>query len=550
MTAKLVTFVRNSVGIRVDKVTYWSDSEIIVLDKEPVDNVETVGTKQSRHYTAIDDRGSSVKQLISNPLWWYGPELLIEERGYCFDEKELSETNLGNDPERFENFERLLRVTAYCIRFLKNCRLPECNRRIGSLALTELQNVENSWIRRTQQEHYCSEIQQLSNRKRIATNSRLLQLDPFLDENGLVKIHGRLQRSDLPESTKHPLILPDKHPVTTAIAPLPADRIKPTRPFENTGLDLAGPLFIRHGKSVMSYMTALRLIEALRRFIARRGRPRILQSDNFRSFKQLIQELRQLFDRKAFDLIEKELSSQRMHWKIITERAPWMGGYWERLIRFIKIALVQALPKALTKDPEVLTPYHFLTGTKFLDLPEVDLKDEDWLPKPPTTFQLRKSLKKYQKWHHNRQRPRVEDVVLIAENNVSRNKWKMGKIVELYFGQGGIARIAKLKTAAGMMKSLTANLYLIEPSLPWTARMSEILFAERRLTWRIISRNDNDRESPAGFIVSSDLLAASDGWYVLSVKLVKLWSCDPARGRRRMMRGSESSHLLLERCCG
>ncbi|KRZ71970.1 hypothetical protein T10_1029 [Trichinella papuae] len=78
---------------------------------------------------------------------------------------------------------------------------------------------------------------------------------------------------------------------------------------------------------------------------------------------------------------------------------------------------------------------------------------------------------------------------------------------------------------------------------------SEIRFAERRLTWRIISRNDNDRESPAGFIVSSDMLAASDGWYVLSVKLVKLWSCDPARGRRRMIRGSESSYLLLERCC-
>ncbi|KRZ71908.1 hypothetical protein T10_12807 [Trichinella papuae] len=167
----------------------------------------------------------------------------------------------------------------------------------------------------------------------------------------------------------------DSKPFVLKIAPLPADRIKPTRPFENTGLDLAGPLFIRHGKSVrksyiciftcmtsrvvhlkvISYVTALRLIEALRRFIARRGRPRILQSDNFRSFKQLIQELRQLFGRKAFDQIEKELSSQQIHWKIITERAPWMGGYWERLIRFIKISLVQALPKALVDEEGLIT---------------------------------------------------------------------------------------------------------------------------------------------------------------------------------------------------
>ncbi|KRY89856.1 hypothetical protein T4D_12355 [Trichinella pseudospiralis] len=51
------------------------------------------------------------------------------------------------------------------------------------------------------------------------------------------------------------------------------------------------------------------------------------------------------------------------------------------------------------------------------------------------------TLNGYQKWHHNRQRLRV----LIAENNVSRKKWKMGKVVELYFDQDGIARTAKMK---------------------------------------------------------------------------------------------------------
>ncbi|KAL1285008.1 Minor tail protein [Trichinella pseudospiralis] len=53
----------------------------------------------------------------------------------------------------------------------------------------------------------------------------------------------------------------------------------------------------------------------------------------------------------------------------------------------------------------------------------------------------RDTLNGYQKWHHNRQRLRV----LIAENNVSRKKWKMGKVVELYFDQDGIARTAKMK---------------------------------------------------------------------------------------------------------
>ncbi|KRZ11345.1 hypothetical protein T11_3952 [Trichinella zimbabwensis] len=100
--------------------------------------------------------------------------------------------------------------------------------------------------------------------------------------------------------------------------------------------------------------------------------------------------------------------------EFITERAAWIRGYWERLIRCIKISLIKTLQKALVdevglrtilcetevrlnsrpltylssepKDPEVLTPYHFLTGTKIFDLPEVNLKDEDLLLKSPTNY--------------------------------------------------------------------------------------------------------------------------------------------------------------------
>ncbi|KRX42664.1 Uncharacterized protein T05_9776 [Trichinella murrelli] len=294
--------------------------------------------------------------------------------------------------------------------------------------------------------------------------------------------------------TKHPLILPDKHPLTRAIirrchlrqlhsgietmltmlrqrfwilrgrrnvkgiikkcrccrrvgskpfvlkmAPLLADRIQPTRPFENTGLDLAGPLLTRNGKTVkksyiliftcmttravhlevVSDMTVVRVMEAIRRFIARHGKPRILQSDNFHSFKQLDQELQLLLDKKMTDCLEKELSAHRIQWKFITERAPWMGGYWERLIRFIKNSLHKVLQKTLVdevglntilcdiearinarpltylskdpKDTEVLTPYHFLTGTNFMDLPEVNPEDEEWVRK----LQLLQSYEKF-----------------------------------------------------------------------------------------------------------------------------------------------------------
>ncbi|XP_003369128.1 conserved hypothetical protein [Trichinella spiralis] len=66
------------------------------------------------------------------------------------------------------------------------------NRRLGPLTLVELQIAENYWIRQAQRECFANEIQQLLNGKRITSNSQLIHLDPFLDENGLMRINGRL----------------------------------------------------------------------------------------------------------------------------------------------------------------------------------------------------------------------------------------------------------------------------------------------------------------------------------------------------------------------
>ncbi|KRZ70929.1 hypothetical protein T10_13537, partial [Trichinella papuae] len=47
-----------------------------------------------------------------------------------------------------------------------------------------------------------------------------------------------------------------------------------------------------------------------------------------------------------------ELTSHRIQWNFITERAPWMGGYWERLIRSIKTSLKKDLQNAMLDEEE------------------------------------------------------------------------------------------------------------------------------------------------------------------------------------------------------
>lgn len=128
-------------------------------------------------------------------------------------------------------------------------------------------------------------------------------------------------------------------PYSEIVAPLPAVRVCETsRPFLQVGIDFAGLLYIKLGENtkkcyiLLFTCTVTRAIHleltmsqslkdfmtAFKRFISRRGLCQGIISDNAKTFKAA----------------QAHLSSEyRVKWKFITERAPWHGGFWERLIR-------------------------------------------------------------------------------------------------------------------------------------------------------------------------------------------------------------------------
>ena len=90
----------------------------------------------------------------------------------------------------------------------------------GKVALTaeDLTNSEYFWYQRIQEETYPDEFEHLRNGEAISKNSRILKLDPFFDKDcRVLRVGGRLQYSELPEETKHQLILPHGHPVVEKI---------------------------------------------------------------------------------------------------------------------------------------------------------------------------------------------------------------------------------------------------------------------------------------------------------------------------------------------
>lgn len=89
---------------------------------------------------------------------------------------------------------------------------------------------------------------------------------------------------------------------------LPLERVTPGSVFEKVGVDYAGPLQIKYGMvrkpvTVKAYicvfvsdLTSEAFIVTLRRFVARRGYPSLIWSDNGTNFVGPNREIRELHD--------------------------------------------------------------------------------------------------------------------------------------------------------------------------------------------------------------------------------------------------------------
>lgn len=114
------------------------------------------------------------------------------------------------DTKKYSSLAKLQRIVAYCYRFITNCQASHTNRNLGPLTVKELDNATRCLILRSQAESFPEEITALQNGKQVSTRSRLIKLDPKL-ENGTLVVGGRLNYAPLPRITKHPIILDSKH---------------------------------------------------------------------------------------------------------------------------------------------------------------------------------------------------------------------------------------------------------------------------------------------------------------------------------------------------
>ncbi|GBM68075.1 hypothetical protein AVEN_66743-1 [Araneus ventricosus] len=167
-------------------------------------------------------RGVSAVSLKSDDLWWSGPRWLKSPRydwpqqkfrvpdEYMQEKRIVVHTAIVKDDplidiSRFSSLTRLLRVTAYVLRFLG--KLGGKSTQTGPLVATEINEAEEFWVKQVQREHFDFEITRLNRGQQIPAVSRIWSLTPYLQE-GLLCVKGRLEQSELTQEEKHPILLP------------------------------------------------------------------------------------------------------------------------------------------------------------------------------------------------------------------------------------------------------------------------------------------------------------------------------------------------------
>ena len=77
--------------------------------------------------------------------------------------------------------------------------------------LDELLNAEKLLYKQNQKEEFSEEYSQLTKGDAISKKSKLVQLSPYLDDDGIVRVGGRIDGAAIPNLARHQIILPGKH---------------------------------------------------------------------------------------------------------------------------------------------------------------------------------------------------------------------------------------------------------------------------------------------------------------------------------------------------
>ena len=338
---RLASTIQKEITLVIKRVVFWTDSETVLkwigsktyrfkaFVAHRIGEILTLSNADQWRHVPTDlnpaddcSRGLTFSPLTDDHRWLIGPAFLYTEED-AWPSRLRPATTVGDEEIKADSCIGAIAVTESIImsliknssslfqvkfrlavvrRFIFN--LKNKPRRSGNIKPFELEEALIVCVMHTQMEAFTKEYAALKQRRPIAMSSSLLKLSPFIDEHGILRVGGRLERSTLPFTSKHPILLPKNDPLTTLViryyhrvtihgqgesllayirsrfwiinsrrairalvskcvtcqrqkcitippsmAPLPSSRLQPLQPaFSNTGVDYFGPFTVTIGR--------------------------------------------------------------------------------------------------------------------------------------------------------------------------------------------------------------------------------------------------------------------------------------------------------------
>lgn len=296
--------------------------------------------------------------------------------------------------------------------------------------------------------------------------------------------------------------------LTQRMAELPSFRTRQARPFTFVGTDYAGYFEIKASErknapttkayialfmclttkafhlEVACDLSSAEFIMVFENFIARRGIPNTVWSDNATNYIGAEREIHELHEQwlKQTSDVTRLMASKRIVFKHIPARASHMAGIWERAVSQVKYHLKRVMKDtkltarrfdhvlkqiecclnsrplwAVTPtedDIEVITPSHFFNFEPINTLPRPDLEhipmnrldQYQYLYRLYTEFwrcwskEYLTELQPRRKWNKEKPNVRVGQIVVVSEDNLPPSRWPIGKIIAVYPGKDELIR--------------------------------------------------------------------------------------------------------------
>ncbi|XP_043504537.1 uncharacterized protein LOC122525681 [Polistes fuscatus] len=230
------------------RTIFWADSTVVLhwLNTPPhtlktyvahrvAEIQESTARELWRHVSSehnpadLISRGVTPAELRESKLWKSGPVWLIQPESNWphsrlepieIPEKKriVTHAKVATPFElfrRYSSFVKLKRIIVYCVRFARNSRNLKEKKIMGELTVDELKGAEIIAIRLIQEEAFPEIIKLIKSGKEVCALFSVLS--PFVDNLGILRVGGRLARSNLPYEQRHPALLPKDHTITNAI---------------------------------------------------------------------------------------------------------------------------------------------------------------------------------------------------------------------------------------------------------------------------------------------------------------------------------------------